>query len=267
STDPDYQRWQLRQATRQAGIAQVHTLARQGLSHRAIARQLGIHRRTVKVWLALDPPAEIADDLAQDWHERRLPNANTLRRQARQAKQDQVRRLAEQGYRYCAIAQQVGIHRVTVSNWLNQLEEDDLTHGPAASPPSRTAADTPPALPSPQAPPPWQQWDEVRAVREALQEHRYLFLRRPDHLTADQQAQIDSLMSSPVGAQLHAARRFLEEWFLLWHDAKGRRRTLEEARERFAVWSTDASYAAVAPLRRVQERMTAQFERLSQFLR
>jgi transposase len=265
--DPDYQRWQLRQATRQAGIAQIHTLARQGLSHRAIARQLGIDRRTVKAWLAVDPPVEIPDDLARDWHSRRLPNADTLRRQARQAKHDQVRALAEQGHSYCAIAQQVGIHRVTVSNWLNQMEPDDPTHCPPTPPPSTTDADTPPALPSTQPPLPWQQWDEVRQVREDLQEHRYLFLRRRDHLTVDQQAQIDTLLVSAVGPQLHVARRFLEEWFLLWHDAEGRRRTLDEARERCAAWSTDTSYAAVAPLRRVQERMTAQFERLSPFLR
>ena len=126
-TDPEHQRWQLRQATRQAGIAQVHTLARQGLSHRAIARQLGIHRRTVKAWLALDPPVELPDDLAQDWHDRRLPAADTLRQQARQAKHEQVRALAEQGHSYCAIAEPVGIHRVTVSKWLNQMEPDDPT--------------------------------------------------------------------------------------------------------------------------------------------
>ena len=42
---------------------------------------------------------------------------------------------------------------------------------------------------------------------------------------------------------------------------------LDAARERFAAWSSNATYAAVAPLRRVQERMTAQFERLSPFLR
>jgi transposase len=266
-TDPEYQRWQLRQATRQAGIAQVQRLSRQGLSHRAIGRQLGIDRRTVKAWLTLNPPAEVSDDLARDWHERRLPDADTMRRQARQAKHDQVRALAEQGHSYCAIAQQVGIHRVTVSKWLNHIEPDDPTHSPTAPPEHTTDADTPTALSSPQPPLPWQQWDEVRQVREDLQEHRYLFLRRPDHLMVDQQAQIDTLLASPVGPQLYVARRFLEEWFLLWHDAQGHRRTLEEAYERFAAWSGDREYAAVAPLRRVQERMTAQFEHLSQFLR
>jgi hypothetical protein len=42
---------------------------------------------------------------------------------------------------------------------------------------------------------------------------------------------------------------------------------LDEARERFAAWSSDGEYAAVASLRRVQERMTAQVEHLSQLLR
>lgn len=265
--DPDNQRWQLRQTTRQAGIAQVHVLARQGLSHRAIARQLGIHRRTVKTWLALEPPAEGAGDLADDWHDRRLADATTLRRQARKAKHDQVQALAESGLAYGTIARQVGIHRVTVSKWLNQAVLDDPAPCPPEPPTTTTAADTPPALPSTELPHPWQHWDEVRQVREDLQEHRYLFLRRPAHLTADQQAQIDTLLSSPVGPQLQVARSFLEEWYLLLHDADGQRRSLDAARERFAAWSSDARYAAVAPLRRVQERMTAQFERLSQFLR
>jgi len=265
-TDPDYQRWQLRQSRRQAGIAQVHVLARQGLSHRAIARQLGIHRRTVKTWLALDPLAEGVDDLAGDWHNRKLPDADTMRWQARQAKHAQVQALADQGHSYSAIARQVGIHRVTVSKWLNHTSVDQA-HSPAELPPRTPDAASPAPASAIQPPLPWCQWDEVRVVREDLQEHRYLFLRRPNHLMTEQQAQIDTLLASPVGSQLQVARRFLEDWYLLWHDAQGHRRTVEEARERFAAWSSDAAYAAVAPLRRVQERMTAQFERLSPFLR
>jgi len=159
----------------------------------------------------------------------------------------------------------VGIHRVTVSNWLNRTVVDDPARHSPACPTSTTEAERPTALPAP--PSPWQQWDEVRVVREGLQEHRYLFLRREDHLTADQQAQIDTLLASPVGPQLQIARRFVLEWYLLLYDADRQRRTLEEARERFAAWSSDGEYARVAPLRRVQERMTVQFERLSQFLR
>jgi transposase len=264
--DPEYQRWQLRQATRQAGIAQVHALARQGQSQRAIARQLGLHRRTVKVWLALDPATEVPTDLVHNWHERQLPHAASMRRKVRQAKQTQVRVLAEQGHSYSAIAHQVGIHRVTVSKWLNHPRADEQAHSPTESPTRPPDAGLV-GVPVIQPPPPWQQWDDVRRVREDLQEHRYLLLRRPNHLTAEQQAQIDTLLTSSVGPHLQVARRFIEEWYLLWHDGDGQHRTLDEAGARFAVWSSDAAYAAVAPLRRVQERMMAQFERLSQFLR
>src|SRR6266508_3887393 len=184
--DPSSQRWQLRQGTRQAGIAQVHVLARQGQSHRAIARQLGVHRKTVKVWLALEPPSQVPDELAHDWHDRRLPDADTLRRQARQAKHEQVRALAQQGLSYSAIARQVGVHRVSVSTWLNQVASDDQLQTQAESQISTTGLDTPSDSSPSQPPQPWQQWDEVRVVREGLQEHRYLLLRRPKHLTAEQ---------------------------------------------------------------------------------
>ena len=265
--DPENQRWRLRQATRQAGVAQVHALARQGQSHRAIARQLGVHRKTVKVWLALEAPSELPDELTHDWHDRRLPDADTMRRQARQAKHDQVRVLAQQGLSYSAIARQVGLHRVSVSTWLNQPASDDHRQLEAEPMTNATSMDTPSASSPAQPALPWQQWDEVRQVREGLQEHRYLLLRRPRHLTAEQQAHIDALLVSPVGPQLQVARRFVEEWYLLLHDADGQRRTLDEARVRFAAWSSDPAYASVAPLRRVQERMTMEFERLSQFLR
>jgi hypothetical protein len=46
--DPAHQRWQMRQQVREAGIAYVHRLTQQGLSQRAIARQLGLHRKTVR---------------------------------------------------------------------------------------------------------------------------------------------------------------------------------------------------------------------------
>ncbi len=171
-TDPSSQRWQLRQATRQAGIAQVHGLARQGLSHRARARHLGIDRRTVKVFLALDPSRGVPDELAHDWHDRILPTADTMRRHIRQAKHVQVRELAEQGHSSSAIARRVGIDRVRASKWLKQAVPDDRSQGPLAPPESTTDAETPAALLAPQPPLPWQQWDEVRVVREAVQEQR-----------------------------------------------------------------------------------------------
>ncbi len=255
--DLAYQRWQLRQATRQSGIAQVHTLAQHGVSQRAMARQLGLHRKTVKAWLQLDPPAEVAPALAATWHERTLPDVDTVRRTARQTRHHRVHELAGQGLSYSEIAHQVGIHRITVKRWLMQ---DPMSAG--AGEPARER-------PAPPAPPaPWQDWDEVRQVREALRKHRLLLLRRPEHLKGNQQVQVAALLEGPLGAQLQVARSFLEEWYRLWSDEDGQRQTLEEARAHYEGWSSNEIYTAVPALRRVQERMTeTHFERLSQFLR
>jgi hypothetical protein len=135
-----------------------------------------------------------------------------MRRQARKAKHDQVQALAEAGLSSYTIARQVGIHRVTVSNWLNHAVLDDPAPCPPEPRTTTIGADTPPALASPEPPRPWQQWDEIRQVREGLQEQRYRFLRRPNHLTVEHQVQIDTLFASPVGPQLQVARCFVEAW-------------------------------------------------------
>jgi hypothetical protein len=56
-TNPATQRWYWRQMQRHVEIAYVHQLAQQGLSQRAIARQAGHHRGTVKRWLSQPVPA------------------------------------------------------------------------------------------------------------------------------------------------------------------------------------------------------------------
>ena len=270
--EPEYQRWQLRQTTRQAGIAQVHALARQGLAQAAIARQLGLNRRTVKAWLAEAPSpspisAEVAADFAQNWHEQRLPSASVMRRQAREAKLETIRQLAEQGLSYGAIAQQVGLHRVTVSAWLQQDASSTAAPVVAMGNPSSARQTTIGEAPEQALPPqPWQDWDEVRQVREALREHRFLLLRRPDHLSALQHIQVDSMLGGPAGQLLEVARRFVVEWHQIWYGPDQQRRTLDEARAAFTDWSTDEIFAAHTALRRVQERMRAQFERVSTFL-
>jgi transposase len=290
----EYQRWQLRRATRQAGIAQVHALAKQGLSQRSIARQLGLHRRTVKTWLQLDPPADVDPELAENWRRRTLPDVTTMRREQREARRAQVRALARQGLSYSAIARQVGIHRVTVKNWLerDRLADQDVqpvvaNESEEKTTPAVSADDTHLAIPAaseegdvnqlsteemdsslPAPPAPWVNWDQVREIREALRKHRFLLLRRPEHLDAEQRAQVDALLTSPVGLQLRVVRTFLEEWYLMWTDEQGHRRSLEEARARCEAWRSNPDYAAIPTLRRIQERMTdGHFERLSQFLR
>jgi hypothetical protein len=46
------------------------------------------------------------------------------------------------------------------------------------------------------------------------------------------------------------ARTFLEEWFGIWEDDLGQRRTPAEAELRYQIWRTDAEAAKLTPLRR-----------------
>ncbi len=135
----------------------------------------------------------------------------------------------------------------------------------ALAPADEGAADATAILPPPA---PWTSWAQVWQVREALQAQRWLLRRRPEHLTGEQQAQIDALVASPVGDQVGAARRFLLEWYALWRTEDGQRRSLAEAQDRYDCWRTNPASAALPPLRKVQDLMTpARFTRLSQFLR
>jgi hypothetical protein len=107
----------------------------------------------------------------------------------------------------------------------------------------------------------------VQQIREALREHRFLLLRRPEHLNADQEAQVTLLVESPL-PQLRIARSFLLDWYRLWTDDQGHRRPLEEARTRYQAWRSAPTYRAEPPLRRLLDQMTdAHFEQLSPFLR
>jgi transposase/transposase-like protein len=253
-TDPATQRWYWRQGQRHGEIAQVHALAQQGLSQRAIARQTGHHRQTIRHWLQQPIPAA---PTAMPAHAA-LPGPRQRQAQKMQQRQ-QVQALAQQGYAYSAIARQVGLHRLTVKQWLQQPPPPVENTQPLAPEPGIEA------LPPPA---PWSTWEEVRQVREALQEHRFLFLRRPDHLQPEEQAQIETLLATPVGPQLQVARTFLVEWYQLWRDEVGQRRSLDEAQVRFTEWRTNTTYAAVPPLHRIQAQMTpSKFEHLSHFLR
>jgi len=271
--DPAVQRWQARQDARRAGIAQVQALARQGLSLRAIARQRGLHRRTVRSWLrpALPPAGDLhlhivepaASSPTRPYH-RRTP-----------ALVAQIQQLSAQGLSYVEIARHTGVHRVSVSAWLReqgQEEEHSLPEPVAAAdtlpPPSQDAprTDIPPASVLPPAP--WTNWEEVRQVREALKEQRGLLLRRPDHLSSRQQAQVEVLLASPVGPTLTVARAFLTDWYTLFRDERGRKRSVDEAQTRYDLWRHDERYEEVAPLRRARAQITPdRFIHLSQFLR
>jgi hypothetical protein len=104
-------------------------------------------------------------------------------------------------------------------------------------------------------------------VRELLTAQRGVLLRRPEHLTVDQQDILGALLTSPVGPDLTVAQQFLLDWYALWRDETGQKRSLDEAQRRYTAWREDARYAAVPALRRVLTQMSDdRFTALSQFL-
>jgi transposase len=255
-TDPESQRWYWRQARRHVEIRLAHELAKQGLSQRAIARQTGHNRKTIKRWLE-EPIPPLPENMPDELPEVASLPAPLQRKQRKQNLKCRVHTLHQEGLSYSAIARQVGIHRITVKRWLDQPPPSELIESVSSS-----EDETPPPFA------PWSSWDEVKQIREALQEHRFLLLHRPKNLTSDEQEQVDSLLSSPIGEQLQIVRSFLVDWYRLWIDDNGQRRTLAEARALYEAWRANTTYQAVPQLQRVRERMTdAKFKSLSQFLR
>ena len=254
-SDAASQRWYWRQLHRREQIAEVHALGRQGVSQRAISQQTGHHHATIKQWLAqaiptlpADMPVSLSDIAALPGPQQR--RAQRCRLLAR------VQALAQEGLSASAIARQTGIHRLTVKKWVQCT-------------PPWAAEESAPATPETTIPPPtgWPTWEEVHRVREALQQHRFLLMRRPDHLNAEEQAQVDQLLASPIGRELGAVRGFLVEWFQLWCTEQGQRRTSEEATSRFIAWQTNPHYRTLPQLNRIVETMTSEkFAQLSCFL-
>lgn len=253
-TDPATQRWQRRQQERQQQMAQVHSLAEQGYSQRAIARQTGISRPSVKKWLAQPRPDVSATEIVME------PLPETPSPAAlKQDKIRQVHALAQtKPLSYSELARLVGAHRVTVKKWLQSPPPPVIE-----LPPGQAAA---PEVPLP--PPPWHSWEQVQQVREALQKHRFLLVRRPENLGETEQAQVAALLASPVGAALQVGRDCLIDWYRLWRDEQGQRRTPAEAKNRYEAWQANATYGKVPVLHKLQLQITpAKFEQLSHFLR
>jgi hypothetical protein len=181
-----------RTLARAQAMALVHGLRTQGLSDRAITRQTGFNRRTVRKWLALPCPEAVA-----------------------------------------------------------ALPAPGVAAEPTTAPPVG-----------------WESWEQVRAVREALVRERFRLMRRPDHLDAGDWDRLDPLFASPIGPALRDVRGFVTDWYALWRDEAGKRRSLDDARERYRRWRTQPAYRAWPSLRRYLDRVSEeQFTHLSQFLR
>lgn len=91
-------------------------------------------------------------------------------------------------------------------------------------------------------PAPWTSWAQVRQVGEDLTALRFLLLRRPDHLNEEEHAQLERVLASPIGGDLRLARSFLEDWYGLWRDEQGQRRSRDEAQARYRAWQATAAY-------------------------
>ncbi len=254
-TDPATQRWHWRQWQRRTQMAQVHALAEKGLSQRAVARQTGHHRDTIKRWLG-EPIPPLPEGMPPELPEMASWPVPRQRQAKKRALMRRAHSLREQGRSYSAIARQIGVHRVTVKSWLQERPPREELIAPS----KRTEPSPPPV--------PWSSWDEVQQIRESLREHRFLLLRRPETLDADEQEMVTSLLTSPAGGGLGVARSFLVDWYRLWTHEDGERRSLSDARRRYEAWRTNPDYHTIPPLRRIQEQMTeVKFESLSHFLR
>jgi transposase-like protein len=159
-----------------------------------------------------------------------------------------------------AIGRQLGVNHGTVRQWLKLQLPDAATIAELSG-----TADVLPVVEPP--PLPWRDWDEVRTVREDLWLYRTLFLHRAENLTAEEQQKLAGLLDGPVGSELRVARTFLEEWFAIWEDDLGHRRTTAGAERQYQIWRTDAEAAKLIPLRRQLHHLDMDhFRRLSAFL-
>ncbi len=201
----------------------------------------------------------------------------------------QVRALRRRGLSIHGIVRQTGFARNTVRKWLRDTSPSgdadrdmDASDPPPLGVPDAVALSNPsdhdggtsgeaggPTRPGHLAPPPapWESWAQVRQIGDELRTQRFLFVRRPDHLSDEERARLHALLTSPVGDALQQVRAFVEDWYAIWHTPTGGRRPPDEARDRYQRWRTNPLSAHHAPLRRVQERLDAdQFARLSVYL-
>ena len=135
--------------------------------------------------------------------------------------------------------------------------------GPIAPPapsPTRNACSVHPRGTTPPSP----SW----LFRQRLKSHRWSIVARLQRLSEADRAVVAELLDAPAGAPLRVVHRWAQDWYAIWQDDVGRRRSISEARERFLRWREDAEASTVAELRQVQRRMTDErLASLSHFLR
>lgn len=197
----------------------------------------------------------------------------------RPARMAAVRRLRQEGRSLRGIVRLTGISRNTVRRWLSEETRESSSEGPVpaevqkgdgaeaasqrhcslapptTSPnaPGKVAHDRSPlaGMGGPPLPPaPCHSWDEVRRFAQTLTAQRYLLVQRQEHLRAEEKEKLGSLLGQTIVAKLPTARDFLLERYALFRDERGRKRSLEEAQDRYRQWQAKGSYRELGPLRR-----------------
>ena len=149
-----------------------------------------------------------------------IPSPAALKRN----KMRQAHELAQQHLSYSEIGRRAGAHRVTIKKWLQE---------PVPPEPEPVVLSVPVVPEPPLLPVPGTSWRQVKQVWEALKEHRFLLLRRPEHLNEQKQTQVTALLASPVGPELQVGRACLVDWYRICKDEAGQRRTPVEAKARY----------------------------------
>jgi hypothetical protein len=222
-------------ADRDARRALVHQLHRAGLAIRAIARQTGHTKNTVKRWLKLDPPPAASAP---------LPAVTVPPPEAASAEPS----------RESAVVPAPTPGRVP----------PDTAVAPGATPvpvgPTPTTIAPPPA--------PWTSWDEVRAYRQQLRDVRYRLGARTDSLTPAERATRDAVLARPASAALRTAHDFMQTWYAIWWDEADVRRSPDDARARYVGLREEPAAQMLPAPQRIQRNMTdARVTALSHFLR
>lgn len=210
---------------REAAVAQVHRLRREGVSIRGIVRQTGISRNTVRSWLRKNQSTSVV--------QKSPPNGG------------EDTGLVHSSEAIASVGEQTSASALPLVSVQAERTGNE--------------AETPPA--------PWSSWDEVREFSQTLLAGRFMLVTRPEHLTQQEQSKLDTILRHPAAEKLCVARRFVLEWYEMFRDEQGNRRSPDEAHARYLAWDARAEYQALVPLRRVQAKIDeARFRQLSYFL-
>lgn len=178
-----------------------------------------------------------------------------------------VHALRQEGRGFITIARMTGHGINTVRSWLRgtvriphqlpRVTPEVLEAVKAGQ--SRSAVTLPQVIP----PSPWKNWDEIQITQKRFKQLRYTLLRRTEHLSEQEKANIDAILQSPLGKSIQEIREFVHGWYGIWREMDGQRPSREEAGARWdEVRKKDMK--EYPTLNRIQDQMTPRlFHRLA----